>query len=132
LKVIALIAINPARQFAQARNSQRESNVNTILNAIGQDLADNKGVFTCSGIGTAITSATTSIGSASGNSDLTCLVGTYIPGGMPMDPSTGTVGNTGYALSVSASGAGSGRYTICADGHAESAIPGSTSYCLIR
>ena len=45
LAAIVLIAINPGRQFAQARNSQRESNVNTILNAVGQDLADNKGVF---------------------------------------------------------------------------------------
>ena len=38
-----LIAINPARQFAQARNSQRVSNVNAILNAVGQYIADNKG-----------------------------------------------------------------------------------------
>ena len=44
LAVIVLIAINPARQFAQARNTQRTSNVNAILNGIGQYLADNKGV----------------------------------------------------------------------------------------
>jgi len=43
LAVIVLIAINPARQFAQARNTQRTSNVNAILNAIGQFTADNKG-----------------------------------------------------------------------------------------
>lgn len=43
LAVIVLIAINPARQFAQARNTQRTSNVNAILNAIGQYMADNKG-----------------------------------------------------------------------------------------
>lgn len=40
---IVLVAINPARQFAQANNSQRSSNVNTILNAVGQYMADNKG-----------------------------------------------------------------------------------------
>src|ERR1700722_12408331 len=45
LATIVIIAINPARQFAQGRNSQRVSNVNTILNAIGQRIADNKGVF---------------------------------------------------------------------------------------
>ena len=45
LATIVIIAINPARQFAQARDSQRTSNVNAILNAIGQNIADNKGVF---------------------------------------------------------------------------------------
>ena len=45
LATIAIIAINPARQFAQARNSQRYSNVESILNAIGQRVADNKGLF---------------------------------------------------------------------------------------
>ncbi len=45
LATIVIVAINPARQFAQARNTQRESNVNTILNAIGQRIADNKGLF---------------------------------------------------------------------------------------
>ncbi len=132
LAAIVLIAINPARQFAQARNSQRESNLNTILNGIGQNLADNKGIFTCSGIGTAIAAATTTIGTASGNSNLGCLTGTYIPGGIPKDPSTGTDADTDYTVSLSASGVTAGRYTICADGHAETAIPGSTSYCLSR
>src|SRR5262245_53890600 len=45
LATIVLVAINPARQFAQAHNSQRTSNVNAILNAVGQRIADNKGVF---------------------------------------------------------------------------------------
>lgn len=43
LAAIVIIAINPARQFRQANNSQRTSNVNAILNAIGQYTADNKG-----------------------------------------------------------------------------------------
>jgi len=47
LAAIVIVAINPARQFAQARDSQRTANVNAILNAIGQNIADNKGVFTC-------------------------------------------------------------------------------------
>lgn len=45
LAAVVLIAINPARQFAQARNSQRTSNINAILNAIGQYTADNKGAL---------------------------------------------------------------------------------------
>jgi prepilin-type N-terminal cleavage/methylation domain-containing protein len=43
LAAIVIIAINPARQFAQARNTQRTANVNAILNAVGQYVADNKG-----------------------------------------------------------------------------------------
>src|SRR3989344_8197864 len=44
LAAIVIIAINPARQFKQARDTQRTSNVNAILNAVGQFIADNKGV----------------------------------------------------------------------------------------
>ena len=43
MAVIVRIAINPARQFAQARDTQRTSNVNAILNAVGQYVADHKG-----------------------------------------------------------------------------------------
>ena len=45
LASIVIIAINPARQLAQARNTQRWSNVNTILNAIHQYAVDNKGTL---------------------------------------------------------------------------------------
>ncbi len=45
LAAIVLVAVNPARQFALSRNAQRESDVTSILNAIGQRMADNKGVF---------------------------------------------------------------------------------------
>lgn len=44
LLAITLIAINPARQFAQANNTQRRSDVNAILNGIHQYMADNNGV----------------------------------------------------------------------------------------
>lgn len=43
LLAIVLIAINPAAQFAQANNTARSSDINTILNAIHQYAADNKG-----------------------------------------------------------------------------------------
>lgn len=45
LAAIVIVAINPARQFAQARNTQRTSDVNSLLNAYGQRLADHKGLF---------------------------------------------------------------------------------------
>lgn len=46
LLAIVLIAINPARQFAQANNTARQSDITTILNAIHQYSADNKGDLT--------------------------------------------------------------------------------------
>lgn len=44
LLAITLIAINPARQFSQANDTKRSSDVNAILNAVNQYMADNKGV----------------------------------------------------------------------------------------
>src|SRR3989344_4777514 len=45
LAAIVLVAINPARHFREASNTQRSSNVNAILNAVGQFIVDNKGEF---------------------------------------------------------------------------------------
>lgn len=125
LAAIVIIAINPARQFAQARNAQRESNVNTILNAIGQNLADNKGVFTCASIGTTPDATARAIGT--GAVSLACLTPIYIPSALPFDPDGGSATDTLYTISVD-----TGRYTVCAPKHAEAAIPGSIAYCLTR
>ncbi len=94
LAAIVLIAINPARQFAQARNSQRTSNVNTILNGVGQYLADNKGVLPTQ-ISSLTASTTYEIASGSGNADICALlVPTYIPS-LPSDP---TAANGGASI----------------------------------
>ncbi|MFA6375996.1 MAG: type II secretion system protein [Candidatus Paceibacterota bacterium] len=130
LAAIVIVAINPARQFAQGRNTQRVSNVNAILNAIGQNIADNKGVFTCatatSGLPTAsvtppITSANDpgtfatpayKIASSGTNTvDLSCLTPTYIPA-LPADPgdpanykwTSNTNYDTGYFVFKDANG----------------------------
>lgn len=42
---IVLIAINPAKQFGQADDTKRRSDVGAILNAIGAYAADKKGVL---------------------------------------------------------------------------------------
>lgn len=94
---VVIIAINPARQFAQARDTQRWNDVNTILNAIGQRAAENKGVFegnpsTCAA--GPLPTSTTQIGAGGYNME-PCIVPTYVSI-MPMDPSTGTVTSTGY------------------------------------
>lgn len=76
---VVLVAINPNRQFEQARDSQRISNVNAILNAVGQYIADNKGTLPAS-----ITTSKRDIGST--GADLCSdLVPTYLPA-LPTDP----------------------------------------------
>src|SRR6185437_2977973 len=127
LAAIVIIAINPARQFAQARNTERESNVSTILNAVGQNIADNKGVFTCTGVTVGTTAV--DIGTGSGLANLaSCLVPTYIPSDIPADPNGGTDTDSKYTIAVDSMG----RYSVCAPQHAEAAVAGSASYCLTR
>ena len=87
LLAIVLVAINPARQFSQANDTQRRSDVNAILNAIHQYGADNKGTLP-----TGITATAKTITSTAGatNVDLcTTLVPLYLAD-IPIDPTAGT------------------------------------------
>lgn len=113
LAAVVIIAINPARQFAQARNSQRTSNVNAILNAIGQNMADNKGVFTC-GAG-ALPAAATNMSNVVGDYNVrSCLVPTYMSE-LPYDPSTGSGWDgTNFNSKYSVAQDVNGRVTISA------------------
>lgn len=87
LAAVVLIAINPSRQFKLARDSQRTSNVNAILNAVGQNMAENRGQFTCAGTPRAIPSVATLMKNGVITFDIaSCLVPTYISA-MPFDPS---------------------------------------------
>ncbi len=113
LASVVIVALNPARQFAQARNTQRWSNVNTILNAVGQRMAYLRGLWTTDATCTAtLPAVATVIGTAVGNVNLDpCIVPTYVST-MVMDPSTGTAGATGYTIVVNVNG----RITIAAPG----------------
>ena len=115
---IVLIAVNPARQFAQANNAHRASDVNAILNAIGQYVVDNKGNLTAIGITTTAQDI-----SNSGADICDVLVPTYIPS-FPTDPESNTKGagiaeadcttghpyNAGYQVKKDANG----RITVSA------------------
>jgi len=91
---VVIVALNPGRQFAQARNTQRWSHVNTILNAIGQNMADNKGNFTCAA--GSLPTSTTEMGTA-GYDIENCIVPTYVSI-MPLDPTSGTSSASGYTV----------------------------------
>ncbi|MFH0864543.1 MAG: type II secretion system protein [Candidatus Gottesmanbacteria bacterium] len=136
LATIVLIAINPARQFAQARDTQRVSNLEAILNAIGQRIADNQGKFNgsttiagvdvyCGLIPTTtnliVTAASEAVEISSlsllstdsmtvSSNKLGCLVPGYIPA-LPFDPTVGNSVSTGYKIVQDYN---SGRITVFA------------------
>lgn len=119
LLAIVLIAINPARQFAQANDTKRRSDVNAILNAVHQYMAENGG-NPPAGIPTGDPAI---IGSGTGQANIcAALVPTYIAE-LPADPSLNngapipnpcpTDYTTGYRISRSAT---NGRITVQATG----------------
>jgi prepilin-type N-terminal cleavage/methylation domain-containing protein len=149
LAAIVIIAINPAKQFAQARNTQRTSNVNSILNAIGQRMADNKGVFEgtftiggddydCDQLpnpGANVTGnmGTSALGNESGN--LGCLVPTYISA-IPTDPTWVSGSDTLYDVVVDEDCDGNpapGRVSVKATlAASETSIPDPEVICVVR
>lgn len=89
LLAIVLIAINPARQFAQANNAKRASDVNALLNAIHQYAADNKGNISTLAIPNPdpLVPTTGTVNIANFAPLCTALVPTYIAA-LPVDPLT--------------------------------------------
>ena len=107
LAAIVIIAINPAHQFAQSRNTQRRSDVLAILNAVQQRMVDNKGDFAegvvCDALPTSAKTISSTVDAA--NVDLCdCLVDTYLAE-MPYDPNATSAAytscsayHTGYTI----------------------------------
>ena len=107
LLTITLVAVNPARNFQQTNNVKRQADVNAILGAVSQYIADNKG-----GLPPTVVAGTTdmAIGSAIGGTlpaFCTAIVQKYIAA-FPVDPKAVGVGYvdcnsyaTGYTISVS-------------------------------
>ncbi|OGG04950.1 hypothetical protein A2Z33_06675 [Candidatus Gottesmanbacteria bacterium RBG_16_52_11] len=93
LAAVVLVAVNPARQFASARDTQRRSDLYGITNAIYQYATENNG-----NLPTIITTTPTHIGTNAGLVDLTSvLVPTYIAA-IPFDPSNGNAQDTNYTV----------------------------------
>lgn len=81
---VALVWLNPAQQFASARNTRRSAEINAIINAVGQNIADNRGVFMCAA-GT-IPTVAIKMASGVGNYNIApCLAPAYLPT-LPYDP----------------------------------------------
>lgn len=93
LVAIVLVAVNPGRQFANARDTQRRSDLYSITNAVYEYVTENKGIFP-----TNFPETSTCIGTGASCYDLgSIIVPTYITE-IPQDPSTGTAEDTGYDI----------------------------------
>ncbi len=118
LAAVVIVAINPGRQFKLARDSQRVSNINAILNAIGQNIAEHKGIFMCDVNPLTFPSTSTPIKATSGIDIAECIVPTYIST-LPYDPSAPGAhfdSVTDYVTGYSVSQDAQGRITVSAVG----------------
>lgn len=109
LSTVLVVAINPGRQLAKARDTRRETDLVAILGAVYQytsehsgDLPDTDGNPLTSDFPTTLTC----VGSTSPCYDLASagesgdtMVPIYLSS-LPKDPKTGTSNNTGYLIMV--------------------------------
>ena len=105
---IVIVAINPSKNLADTRNSQRSSDVSTIIDGVYQYMLDNNGSAPSSITTTATEICATGASSCTGLIDLSSLTdsGKYLVA-MPSDPQCSTVcatNGTGYEISKDANG----------------------------
>ncbi|HKY74088.1 MAG TPA: prepilin-type N-terminal cleavage/methylation domain-containing protein [Patescibacteria group bacterium] len=108
LATIVYVSLNPVQRFADARNSHRWIDVDSIITAIHEYIVDNAGTLpagidttekqlgTCGSGG-----ATACSGAADACLDLSSLLVTYLKT-MPVDPSNGTASATKYSVVANA------------------------------
>lgn len=108
---IVILAINPGKQLADTRNAQRNSDVNTILNAVYQYSIDNDGNLPATITNTPTEICRTGAASCAGLIDLSVLTADekYIVS-IPTDPSGASTNGAGYEIYQSANG----RVTVVA------------------
>lgn len=108
LAAITIIAINPTKNFRDARNSQRSSDALQILNAVTQYTSEQG--HSLAGLGTIpACTATPAVVGTSGVDLGAVLVPDYLVA-IPTDPSGGTDADTGYTICEQ----GSGRVEVAA------------------
>lgn len=110
------VAIDPARRLHEARNSRRQTDVASILDALIKIQADNNGTHyatvaaatagsfyvigtSATGCNTTCTAKTTQVACL----DLSAVPTNYLAS-IPLDPSAGTAANTDYYILKSATG----------------------------
>lgn len=115
---VVIFMLNPGKQLAQGRNSQRIGHLNVILNAVSQRIVDQKGVFETGCASGVIPTSSKKMAVGGGDYDIVpCLIPIYLST-MPFDPTasgahyaTTTDYDTGYNILKNDS---TGRITISA------------------
>jgi prepilin-type N-terminal cleavage/methylation domain-containing protein len=116
LAAIVIVAINPAKQLGEAQNTQRRSDVRTILDAVIQYSLDHDGALpgeiamgsSCATGGEVICKVEAACGGAS--LDELVTDGKYLSE-LPNDPTAASGAATGYHIIQSSHG----RVTVCAN-----------------
>ncbi len=96
LATVVFVALDPLTRFADARNSRRWNDVNSILTAVHQYIVDNDGSLPS---GLTSGQAATELGSCGTCDDLSTPLAPFLKT-MPADPSDGDATNTGYTIAV--------------------------------
>lgn len=114
LASIVIVAINPTKQLGDARNAQRRSDVNTILNAVYQYAIDNNGATPAS-ITTSSQEICVTGGDPTSCISLDVLTGSYLVS-LPADPQAANTANgcVGTATCYMIVEDASGRITVSA------------------
>lgn len=111
---IVIIAINPGKQLGDSRNSQRQTDINTILNGVYQYSLDNNGAVPAGVTTTATEICATGSSSCTGLVDLSAITASekYLTA-IPKDPQCSTTcatNGTGYRILKTSNG----RITVSA------------------
>ena len=111
LASIVIVAINPTKQLADARDAQRRSDVNTVLNAVYQYAIDNTGNLPAGITTTAQEICKTGSADCTGFLDLAPLTNnsTYLVT-IPVDPGGPSDNGTDYTILQNSDG----RVTVAA------------------
>jgi len=96
LATVVFVALDPVQRFADARNSRRWGDVNSILTAIHEYIVDNDGALPA---GLTTGQATTELGACGVCDDLSTPLVKYLKS-IPQDPQDGSETNTGYTVEV--------------------------------
>lgn len=111
LATVVIVALNPAQRFADARDSRRLADIQSILSAVQQYIVDNQGSLPPSlstteiQIGTASSGCELTYGVCSANLsyclDLSTSLAPYLKS-LPFDPGTGSEATTHYSIVANA------------------------------
>ena len=122
---IIIVAINPSKQLADGRNTQRAADVNTIINAVYQYAIDNNGAMptsiptssTCPGTGLSEICKKDAACSNLVDLETTLLASSKYLVSIPFDPRYSTDNGTGYFIVRTSDN----RIIVCAT-HAENNV----------